>query len=54
MAPFDEGYDAAMTGKPYFACPYLGDAKRAWQDGWHAGHEERIDRDRREAENLEN
>lgn len=37
MDPHAEGHKAAREGKPYLSCPYLGDAKRAWQNGWHAG-----------------
>lgn len=50
--PTDKGYAAGMRGDSFESCPFTGVTQMAWEDGWHQGNEERIDREQWEAENI--
>lgn len=34
---YDEGYEAAVMGKPFASCPYSGYVSSMWEDGFILG-----------------
>jgi ribosome modulation factor len=45
MDATDQGFDAGMHGETFESCPFSGVKRMEWEDGWHIGNEERIDRE---------
>ncbi len=37
---FSKGYQAAMNGRSWNACPFEGTARQLWMNGWREGRQD--------------
>ena len=37
---FSKGYQAAMNGRSWSACPFEGKARQLWMNGWREGRQD--------------